>query len=138
MAPRTLSIAAALAALLAAPSFALSAEEKSGRYTMSPVEDGFVRLDTETGEMSFCKRGGDGSWACHPMADSPGPKGEPGIPPSGALPDAPAPDSSPNGKFQIPTEEDVDKLFDYVERMTKKLKERLKRLEEQDKPSTPL
>lgn len=138
MAPRTLSIAASLAALLAAPGFALGGEEKPGRYTMSPVEDGFVRLDTETGEMSICKRGNDGGWACSPMADSSPPKGNPGIPPSAALPDAPAPDASPNGKFQIPTEEDVDKLFDYVERMTKKLKERLKRLEEQDKSSTPL
>jgi hypothetical protein len=35
------------------------------------------------------------------------------------------------GKIPMPSEEDVDKLFDYVERMAKKLKERMQKLEEQ-------
>ncbi|MBO6553744.1 MAG: hypothetical protein JJ926_15045 [Roseitalea sp.] len=31
----------------------------AGRYVMEPTEDGFVRMDTETGEMSVCALEGD-------------------------------------------------------------------------------
>jgi hypothetical protein len=130
---------------------AAGAEEKSSRYSMSPADGGFVRLDTHTGEMAFCKRGADGGWACEPMPESQQATREEldrlrreneelknrqaGIsPPSGA----PPPDGrdlappSREGKIPVPTEQDVDKLFDYLEGMAKKLKERLKRLEEQE------
>jgi hypothetical protein len=42
--------------------------ESSGRYTMSPAENGFVRLDKETGAMALCTKK-DGTWACLPMDD---------------------------------------------------------------------
>ncbi len=44
------------------------AEPEGGRYKMSPVEDGFVRLDTETGAMSLCTRQTSG-WSCQPMRE---------------------------------------------------------------------
>lgn len=44
------------------------AQTGSGRFTMAPVEDGFVRLDKETGAMSMCRTQGD-KWACRPMED---------------------------------------------------------------------
>jgi hypothetical protein len=151
---RLAGVAAAL--LLLAPGAAKAGGDKAGRYTMSPTEGGFARLDTETGEMSLCKRDGDGEWACEAMPDrqqalrremeklerenrelreerdqdrgsADGPPGE-----------SPPPGDGPSGKIPIPTEQDVDKLFDYVEGMMKKLKERLKRLEEQNRESTPL
>jgi hypothetical protein len=31
----------------------------SGRYSMTPVEGGFLRLDTRTGEVSMCRPAGD-------------------------------------------------------------------------------
>jgi len=34
-----------------------------GRYTFNKVEDGFVRLDTQTGDVSLCSRRAVG-WAC--------------------------------------------------------------------------
>ncbi|MFI5409049.1 hypothetical protein [Kaistia sp. UC242_56] len=40
---------------------------RPGRYTMVPAEGGFVRLDTETGTVSHCRRGDAGSgsvWTC--------------------------------------------------------------------------
>ena len=42
--------------------------QTSGRYTMSPTEGGFVRLDKETGAMSLCTKQ-DGNWTCTPMDD---------------------------------------------------------------------
>ena len=127
----------AIAAIVVSTGLVGAAEEKQGRYSMSPTEGGFVRLDTLTGEMSLCKRGGNGEWACEPMRDHQQafkPNESPGAPPDDLAP----PGDGPSAKIPIPTEQDVDKLFDYVEGMVKKLKERLKRLEEQKDKDTQL
>ena len=49
-------------------------QEQPGRYTMSPVEGGFARLDTHTGAMSLCKAqprdpAGNAAWSCLPIGD---------------------------------------------------------------------
>jgi hypothetical protein len=151
----------------------LAAGEDAGRYSMQPTEGGVVRLDRETGAMSFCT-GKDGAWSCKDMAvqesemkkrvdelegekraleaekrlrehEGPsheGPLGgpvakapEPGSPPAGDT-EPPA----PPGDLPVPNERDVDKLFDYVEGMVKKFKERIDRLEREAKkqPDVPL
>lgn len=148
--------AAGLAALLAAQ--ALAAEDaSSGRYTMSPAEGGVVRLDKETGAMSFCA-GKEGEWTCKPMPDAEQKlqrrigelesenralkeerrsSAAPGSEPPPLAGDATPP--QPPGDLPMPTERDVDKLFDYVEGMVKKFKERIERLEkEAQKDQTPL
>lgn len=140
-----------------------SAADEPGRYTMSPTEGGFVRLDRETGAMSMCS-GKEGSWTCVPMGDAEGKlKAEidrlaaenkrleaetkrladgSGLPDPGASdarPDGAAPDTGPpGGKIDVPTEKDVDKLFDYMEGMIKKFRERVERLEKENRPGTPL
>ncbi|WP_018182083.1 hypothetical protein [Kaistia granuli] len=51
----------------ASPSPAAEAAPRAGRYTMVPAEGGFVRLDTETGDVSHCQRGAateGGVWRC--------------------------------------------------------------------------
>jgi hypothetical protein len=58
---------AAFAVLLAATAMPAPAQE-SGRYTMEPAEGGYVRLDTRTGEMSFCESR-DGQLVCEMAAD---------------------------------------------------------------------
>lgn len=154
-----------VAALTAGPAWA--AEDTSGRYTMSPAEGGVIRLDRETGAMSFCT-GKEGAWSCKEMPETEselrkrveqlegekraleaekrlrdgllggGPSAkapESGEPPAGdTLPPAPP------GDLPIPNERDVDKLFDYVEGMVKKFKERIDRLEREAKkePEVPL
>ncbi len=152
------TLGAVLAGLcaLGAGSALAAGDDQSGRYTLAPTEGGFVRLDRETGAMSFCT-GKEGDWTCRPMADAEdklksrvdeleaenkalreqkSADAEP-PPPVGALPDSVPP--APPGDLPVPTEKDVDKLFDYVEGMMKKFKERIKRLErEAQKDETPL
>ena len=41
---------------------------ENGRYTMSPVEGGVMRLDTRTGQVSLCRQKPD-AWACEALAD---------------------------------------------------------------------
>ena len=146
--------AAGLLALGSANAGAAGADQP-GRYTMTPTEGGFVRLDRESGAMSFCT-GKEGDWTCKPMAEAEAQlkrrveeleaenkalkeqkSAEGGSPPAEALPDSVPP--NPPGDLAVPTEKDVDKLFDYVEGMMKKFKERIKRLEkEAQKEETPL
>jgi hypothetical protein len=63
--------------LLALASFAASAalaqtakapDSENGRYSMSPVADGMLRLDSRTGRVSLCRQRGDG-WVCEAAAD---------------------------------------------------------------------
>jgi len=43
-------------------------DAENGRFTLSPVADGMLRLDTRTGTTSICNDTGAG-WACHAMPD---------------------------------------------------------------------
>ncbi len=135
---------------------AYAAGEPSGRYTMSPAADGVVRLDTQTGAMALCRHKDD-KWACEDMEDSQrdllaeidklraenktlkdqvehlgGTLG----PDENQADAAPA----PGAKLVLPSEEDVDKAFDYFERMLNKLHDRMEKLEKEHtrKPETAL
>jgi hypothetical protein len=43
-------------------------DSENGRYTLSPVTDGVIRLDTRTGAVSTCGNTGAG-WACYAVPD---------------------------------------------------------------------
>lgn len=43
-------------------------DSENGRYTLSAVKDGVVRLDTRTGAVSTCSDSGSG-WACRVVPD---------------------------------------------------------------------
>lgn len=152
---RRSTLALAVLAAAATATASLGAEESPGRYSMSPADGGVVRLDRETGAMSFCSNK-DGAWGCTPMAGAgDGLRAEVErlekeigelraenrrlAERSGSATEAPdtAPDA-PQGNIEIPTEKDVDKLFDYVEGMVRKFRERIERLEKEKQPPTPL
>jgi hypothetical protein len=136
------------------PAVAVAAEEPAGRYTMSPADGGgFVRLDRLTGAMALCTRKGD-RWACEDMHDSQQTlmsevdklrsenkslkdqveQLEESLGLGENQTDAP----KPRAQITLPSEQDVDKAFDYLEGMAKKLRERMQRLEEQQKEGKAL
>ena len=43
-------------------------DTENGRYALSPVADGVIRLDTRTGAVSTCNNTGTG-WACYAVPD---------------------------------------------------------------------
>jgi hypothetical protein len=45
-----------------------SPDTENGRYALSPVADGVIRLDTRTGAVSTCNNTGTG-WACYAVPD---------------------------------------------------------------------
>jgi len=154
--PGGLAAWGALAVLTAGSAAGAAAGEEAGRYTMSPTEGGVIRLDRETGTMSFCS-GKEGEWSCKLMPDSESGlrkridelesekrslEAERSLRDSGP-PEPPSDDTmppAPPGNLAVPNEKDVDKLFDYVEGMVKKFKERIERLEREAKkePDVPL
>jgi hypothetical protein len=64
--------AAALAAVVATSGGLVAAQSapdgENGRYSMTPIPEGVLRLDTRTGTMSTCTRNGAG-WACYAVPD---------------------------------------------------------------------
>ena len=43
-------------------------DSENGRYVLSPVPDGLIRLDTRSGAVSSCSNTGSG-WACYTVPD---------------------------------------------------------------------
>lgn len=65
-----IAAAAALVCLGAAAAAAAESmpDTENGRYALSPVTDGVIRLDTRTGAVSTCTNGANG-WACYAVPD---------------------------------------------------------------------
>src|SRR5690348_1293873 len=64
--------AAALAAVMATSGGLVVAQSapdsENGRYSMTPIPEGVLRLDTRTGTVSTCSKNGAG-WACYAVPD---------------------------------------------------------------------
>src|SRR4051812_50131918 len=43
-------------------------DSQNGRYSMTPIPEGVLRLDTRTGTVSTCTKSGAG-WACYAVPD---------------------------------------------------------------------
>lgn len=137
---------------------AQSPDDGRGRFSMSPVDGGFLRLDKETGAVAMCARKGT-VWACDPVEDNASKRSADtatleqenkdlkqrvkeledslaaGAPPLPA-PEGPLAEDAPSAKPELPTEEDIDKAFDYVERMMKKLRSRIEKLDPPPEPNS--
>ena len=152
--PHLKILAAALAvASLVCPGGAAMAQSlpdiENGRYALSPVGDGVVRLDTRTGSVSTCNNSGAG-WACYVVPDEraamdseigrlqaeneklkadlaareptvPGKIDEP-LPKQDSL-KQPAPKADAERKIEIPlpSDQDVDRVMAFLERAWRRL-----------------
>jgi hypothetical protein len=142
-APVLLISVVALAALVGA---APEGEERGGRFVMTPVEGGFLRMDTQTGAVSLCQRA-SGKWACEAVADdrraiereldrlgaenrelsSTVRRLEEML----AHPDAEGSDrrAEKGPRLQLPSEEEVDRALGYMQRLMRKFKDKMRELD---------
>ncbi|MFA5955510.1 hypothetical protein [Hyphomicrobium sp.] len=166
-ATRAVTLGLFLLPALATAAVAEPSTDAGDRFTMSPVDGGFLRLDKRTGAVAMCAKNGN-EWACKPVADqtSNGPADKFShlesenrdlkdrvkeleklleTRPLGAPPlDGPQAEGPPGGKSQLPTDEEVDQALDYMSRVYKKIREHIKDLnkslppdEQIPPPSTP-
>ncbi|HXF54980.1 MAG TPA: hypothetical protein VNK52_12740 [Hyphomicrobiaceae bacterium] len=156
---RTVLTTTASALLLGSAAFAGAAEgERAGRYVLQPADGGgFVRLDTETGDMSLCTRK-DTQWSCREMIDvgrdaraeadrlraenkqlrAEIRRLEERLQ-SGTGAQVPLdPRRRPGERLQLPSEEDVDRAMTYLQRMFRKFRDKLKEFEDETHRGTPL
>ena len=134
-----------LASLLLATTPALAADVTppvSGRYTLSPSASGFIRLDTQTGQVSECT-GAATALVCKSTPDE-----------RAAMqaeidrlqtqvdtlkttaPLTAAGQTAP--EINIPSDKDVDKAFNFMERMIKRFKGLIEEMRKEPAQSTPL
>jgi hypothetical protein len=147
---RALYAAGVMALALSVSADAQTPGKDHGRYTMSPTKDGFLRLDTETGAVAICAQSGSG-WACNSVADhTSAPSSselsrledenrelkdrvkelEANLEANAPPPGSPPPAEGPPGATELPTEEQVDQALDYLEHVYKKIRDRIKKLDE--------
>ena len=138
--------------LIPASARADTPDDGKGRFAMSPVEGGYLRLDRETGAVAHCALKGQ-QWLCEPVeerAKALDSKTSQLESENKALRDRvkaleesletgkPAGSEAqptPPAKMQLPSEEDVDKALDYAERLFKKFRDRIQRIEKPEPPS---
>jgi hypothetical protein len=148
-------IAMSLILLLTAVSLPAAAqsnapETDNGRYSLTPIDDGFLRLDTRTGRVSICARRAMG-WSCHPVPDERAALEEEiarlqrdnaalkkdmlarGItPPGGQAAQTPAPAEKP--ALKVPSDAELDRAMAVMERMWKRLVEMVQRWQREMTP----
>ena len=113
-----------------------------GRYTLTPSANGYVRLDTQTGQVSECT-GAASNLICKSTADE-------RVAMQAAIDrlqakvdafeaSAPAPASDKQSlELNIPSDQDVDKAFGFLERMIKRFKGLVEEMRKEPSQSTPL
>ncbi len=136
----------------------LAPATENGRYTLSPVPDGVIRLDTRTGEVSNCSNNGNG-WACtlvpderaaldaeigrlqseneklqQQLAESSGPasgKADEALPKSDSLKKAePKVAESPNRiEIPLPSDQDMNRMMSFLEQAWRRLVDMANRMQ---------
>jgi hypothetical protein len=115
---------------------------------MTPADNGFVRLDTETGAVSFCSRKPIGSFQCVLTPDDrqklvrelDGLKAENEEMRQELARLRPLAGKEGEGQrtFRLPSEEEVDKALTYMQRMMRKFRDKLKEFEKDLQPKREL
>jgi len=130
---RTITVAALLTAI-ALPAAAQTPE----RYQMERSGDGFVRLDTQTGEMAFCEEV-SGRITCRPTQQ--GAESTPAAPALEARiaeleKRIAALESRPGAVQSVPTEQEFEQTLTFMERFFRRFIGIVKEFED-EKPATP-
>ena len=126
-------------------------DSEGGRYSFNRVDDGYLRLDQQTGQVSLCTRRSVG-WACYPVPDERSALEEEirrlqkdnaalkkemlarGIAlPGMKLPQA-KPDAGADSTVKVPSDTDLDKAMATMERIWRRLVEMVQRVQKELAP----
>lgn len=134
-------------------------DNEGGRYSLTKVDDGYLRLDQQTGQVSTCTRRSVG-WACYPVPDERTALEEeiarlqkesatlkkellargivlPGMKPSQGKPEAKSdakPDANADVTIKMPSDAELDKAMATMERIWRRLVEMVQRVQKELAP----
>jgi hypothetical protein len=137
---KLLAVAVTGFAILTSPGFAESRppDNADGRYSFNKVAEGYVRLDSQTGQVSLCNRRAVG-WACQAVPEDRAVLENEiarlrsenavlkkdllsrGLPlPTGSLPEPPLARND-DGNLRLPNNADIDRMMTFVGKMWRRL-----------------
>jgi hypothetical protein len=139
--------------LLALPASAQNGppDSEGGRYSFNRVDDGYLRLDQQTGQVSLCTRRSVG-WACYPVPDERSALEEEigrlqkdnaalkkemlarGIALPGMKLPQTKPDAGADSTLKVPSDTDLDKAMATMERIWRRLVEMVQRVQKELAP----
>jgi len=157
--PKAVAAAAFAACMAGSGAIAESMPDtENGRYSLAPVADGVIRLDTRTGTVSTCNNSGAG-WACYAVPDERaaldaeigrleadnerlkaeiaareavvGGKTDEALPKSDPLKksEPKAADSERKIEIPLPSDQDMDRMMSFLERAWRRLVEMANRMQ---------
>lgn len=142
---RAIWVAALLALGSAASAQTAAPDSENGRFTFNQAQDGLLRLDTRSGQVSLCSRRSAG-WSCHPVPDERAAleseiarlqsenatlKKEM-IARAVPLPGTIKPEAGkPQIELKLPNEADVDRLMTFMERIWRRLIEMVQNVQKE-------
>jgi hypothetical protein len=119
----------AAAAMAAAPA---TGQDQDGRYAIAPIPDGFLRLDSRTGQVSECRREAEG-YRCRMVADERNALQaeidrlerdnaalRERLARSGGAPQPPNRETGPGATSRSPSEAEVDRALGVMERFVRR------------------
>ena len=110
----------------------------AGRFAMNPVDGGFLRMDTDTGTISHCTKKAAG-WACETVPDDYKALQQENEALRRELSQlkrdgqAAGQDAKTDRKFELPSEEEVDKALGQLDKYMRKFKSWIDKQQGQDK-----
>lgn len=149
---RIVFAAALLLSALPAAAQGEAPDTEGGRYSFNRVDDGYLRLDQRTGQVSLCNRRSIG-WACYPVPDERTALEEEiarlqkdnaalkkemlarGI----AIPGMKQPQAKPEAKgagpdLKVPSDAEIDRVMSVMEKMWRRLVEMVQRVQKELAP----
>jgi hypothetical protein len=106
------------------------------RYSMTPVDGGFLRMDTDSGTVSLCAKKGD-TWACETVPDDYKALQQENETLKRKLAQARRDGdgtAKSGSKFELPSEEDVDKAISQMDKYIRKFRGLLEKYQGAEQP----
>lgn len=145
---RSLSVLAIVAAVgLSGAMPAKSADTQAGRYVLKETPDGFLRLDTRSGDVSMCSKA-EGKWGCRSMDEDGGDVRDRIVELErensrlkdkiAKLDEGGVGPTTQRRKFELPSDEEIDKAMTFVDKMLRRFKDALDNLKNDEEKGTQL
>lgn len=135
-------IAAVFLAMVVSAPVAAKDRADSGRYALEKTDDGYLRLDRQTGAVSHCNKPEGGDWTCRAVADDRAALEAEIERMTDDIADLRArlgEDKSTSDRIlNLPTRDEVDEMMGFMEDVMKRFKGMVDRLNDgADAPVTP-